>query len=160
MTGSPASVTSVASSSAQTTDVPAGTFNPCTDISDQALIDTGLDPDTKTEDFGGVPFVGWKFCAWEGPWYFLTVAVAEHTIEEVRANPSLTDFHDVEIPGRNAVEFFGTPDVKRDACLIAFEVKEKLIMLRLGSMYTANKVDDPCKVLRRHANDLNPELPN
>lgn len=62
------------------------TFNPCTQIPAD-VIKQLADPATVDPDAGLSHRPAWGVCEWRSSWYFLTVRVTSHTLEETKDNP-------------------------------------------------------------------------
>jgi hypothetical protein len=136
--------TSLPSSSNSTADI----FNPCTQLSDDVLRATGVDPTTKrvTTDAPTGP-TAWRICGWLSPDlpYMMSVASSSHTQEESRANPKLTGFRDVMIGPRRGLIYQDKSDTKGEICY--------------GWLSPKPITRDRCELAVKHATDLEPHLP-
>lgn len=140
-------------------------FNPCTDLSDEALRAVHVDPATKdtTIDPPEGPTT-WRICGWTsalGP-YYVNVASTTHTQDEVHSNPSVTGFAPVQVNGRSGLTFYSNSDSDRLSCYVSFPAEQGMFNVTVDWMYSERKSmteAPPCGLAVRHARELEPFLP-
>ncbi|WP_049793731.1 DUF3558 domain-containing protein [Hoyosella subflava] len=134
-------------------------YHPCIEIPDDALIATGVDPETAFADTSEVPSPGWRICSWDGTGYALSVYTMVRTLDELYTHPMYHQFRDVTINGREGVEFHVIRDP--EACTIAFPAAMGMTFVRT-SLVLANRMPPGstfCALAAQHAADLDPHLP-
>jgi len=138
-------------------------FNPCRELSSEALQAAQLDPSTKrvlTDPPSGPS--SWRSCNWKSAdgQFRVDVFSTSHTIEETRAKESVTDLKDVTVGQRQGVTFFESSDTKREICYVAFPAEQG--MFEVSAMWTrkASRDTDVCTLALERAVDLEPYLPN
>jgi hypothetical protein len=137
-------------------------FNPCTQLSDDVLRATRVDPATKsvTTDPPSGP-ASWRICGWQSTElpYFLDVASSSHTVEETRANDRETGFRDVAIGPRTALIHQDKTDTRGETCRVAIPAEQGMFVI--SATWRASKpiTHDRCELAVVHAKDLEPHLP-
>jgi hypothetical protein len=137
-------------------------FNPCTQLSDDVLRATGVDPATKsvTTDPAQGP-AGWRICGWYPPGrpYKMTVYSTLHTLAESRANEKLTGFRDVAVGTRKGMTYQDKSDAKGERCYVAFPAEQGMFEVSTTWTGSGTRTLDMCDVAIKHAADLEPQLP-
>ncbi|MEU7768385.1 DUF3558 domain-containing protein [Nocardia sp. NPDC049190] len=137
-------------------------FNPCTQLSDDVLRGTGVDPATKsvTTDPPSGP-ASWRICGWQSTElpYFVDVASSTHTVEETRANDKETGFRDVMIGPRASLIHQDKTDTRGETCRVAIPAEQGMFVI--SATWRASKpiTNDRCELAVGHAKDLEPHLP-
>ncbi|MEV6280423.1 DUF3558 domain-containing protein [Nocardia sp. NPDC051832] len=137
-------------------------WNPCTQLSDEALRKTRVDPATKsvTTDPAQGP-AAWRICKWtstEGP-YYVGVNSTSHTLDESRANQKLTGFRDVTIGPRNGLIYQDKSDTRGDICYVALPAQQGMVEITASWRASKPITADRCELAIGHAKDLEPYLP-
>ncbi|WP_254854218.1 DUF3558 domain-containing protein [Nocardia donostiensis] len=140
-------------------------FNPCTDLSDEALRATRVDPASKSTvtDAPTGP-VTWRICKWRSAEssYFVTVSSSVHTQDEARANDKLTGFRDVEIGDRAGLVYYDKADEDKLRCYVNLSATQGMYEVTVGWAYSKKDSipeSPPCSLAIEHAKDLEPYLP-
>ncbi|WP_245550807.1 DUF3558 domain-containing protein [Nocardia paucivorans] len=140
-------------------------YNPCTDLSDEALRATRVDPATKDADID--PPEGpstWRICAWDsidGP-YFVSVASTTHRQDELYSNPAVTGFRSVQVNERSGLSFYSSSDADHLSCYVSFPAKQGMFNVIVDWRYGERESmpqSPPCDLAIRHARELEPFLP-
>ncbi|MGW4632971.1 DUF3558 domain-containing protein [Nocardia sp. NPDC004415] len=135
-------------------------YNPCTELSADVLRATGVDPASKrtvTDPPSGP--ASWRVCSWypAGDPYVLTVASSSHTIDETRAKESVTVLRDTTVGGRSGIVF--REKSNPDGCYVAFPAEQGMFEVYASWLSNGAKDVDSCALAARHADDLEPHLP-
>jgi hypothetical protein len=137
-------------------------WNPCTQLGDDVLRSTGVDPATKsvTTDPPQGP-AAWRICGWYPPGraYKMTVYSSSHTVAESKANEKNTGFRDVTIGPRNGMTYQDKSDAQGDRCYVSFPAEQG--MFEVSASWTGNgaRTLDMCEIAVKYAKDLEPHLP-
>ncbi|MEV0031118.1 DUF3558 domain-containing protein [Nocardia sp. NPDC050793] len=137
-------------------------YNPCTELGDEALRATGIDPATKrviTDPPQGP--ASWRMCGWRAPDlpYTLQVGSSSHTPEETRSNPKVTVLNDVQIGSRPGLISQDKSDSKGLICYVTFPAEQGMFEISVGWMSSQPITRDRCELAVEHARDLEPILP-
>ncbi|WP_067474164.1 DUF3558 domain-containing protein [Nocardia amamiensis] len=137
-------------------------FNPCTQLSDDVLRATGLDPATKhvVTDAPEGP-TSWRICAWSStdlP-YRVDVASSSHTVDETRANDRETGFRDVMIGPRTGLIHQDKTDTRGETCRVAIPAEQGMFVISASWRASKPITHDRCDLAAEHARDLEPSLP-
>ncbi|MGW6623759.1 DUF3558 domain-containing protein [Nocardia sp. NPDC055002] len=135
-------------------------WNPCTEISDAALSEAGVDPATEEKGVAGVPQSGWEICGWGGPDYSITVYTTDKAVNEFEQKPGNVDFRDVTIAGRAGREFKVAGASKDLGCDVVFPANRGVVQLQIFNSALKTGLDDPCMYLERVGEVLVPIFPN
>ncbi|NMM86143.1 hypothetical protein B2J88_17500 [Rhodococcus sp. SRB_17] len=136
-----------------------GLFNPCTDIPDSVIEGVGLDPTTAASGIAGVEQPGWKICAWDGSWYYLTIFSTTYTVADIRENSEYVDFVDEPIGNRVAMQYRRASDSLREGCYLVFPADQGSIWINVEKILSRVQEEQSCVVARRAANQLESALP-
>ncbi|MFI5782595.1 DUF3558 domain-containing protein [Nocardia sp. NPDC051570] len=143
-------------------------YNPCQQLSDDALRGTRLNPTSKqvSVDSGQDVDAFTKSCIWnstEGP-YGVGVQSLRTTIDQVRQNPKYTDFRDVQVgPRKGLVHLDNTAaNGSKLDCYVSLPFAQGTIEVIMywdyGQEAKAPQLP-PCDLAISHAKDLEPYLP-
>ncbi|WP_431957534.1 DUF3558 domain-containing protein [Nocardia lijiangensis] len=141
------------------------TFNPCTDLSADALKAAKVDPaskDTVTDPPSGP--AAWRACQWvstQGP-YIVTVAASTHTQDEVLQNSTVTGFQPVTIGARSGLTYRDKNDPDQLECYVSFPSTQGMFNVILGWRYSERASitqAPPCDLAVQHAKQVEPFLP-
>ncbi|WP_171048243.1 DUF3558 domain-containing protein [Nocardia cyriacigeorgica] len=137
-------------------------FNPCSELSDEALHAAGLDPSTK--DVLTDPPEGpstWRVCNWKPAdrGYRIGVFSTSHTIDETRARDDLTDLKEVVVGPRNGLTYFDSSDTEREICYVAFPAEQGMFNISASWTRLGKRDLDVCALALERAVDLEPYLP-
>lgn len=146
------------SKGATTTAKPA-LWNPCTEISDAALTEAGVDPATEETGLGGHAQPGWEICGWTGRDYSLTVYSTDRTVADFEQKPGNIDFTDVTIADRQGRQFKEQGDTRNLDCDVVFPAAGGVVQLQVLNSPIAKGLDDPCDYLQRAGAVLVPIFP-
>ncbi|WP_028478678.1 DUF3558 domain-containing protein [Nocardia sp. CNY236] len=142
-------------------------YNVCRDpgIADDVLVGAGLDPATKsvfTDAPTGVS--SFRVCSWDPlddrygpPNYRVGVWSTSHTLEEERNKESVTILRETTVNGRRGhySQERGDP-----GCWLSFEAEQGMFMLDTRqTLRYGPDIDDPCEIITRYAESLEPHLP-
>lgn len=141
------------------------TYNPCTDLTVDALRAIKVDPASKSTvtDAPSGP-AAWRMCQWsstEGP-YLVTVASSFHTQEEVRGNDTVTDFQPITIGARSGLTYRDKRDPDKLRCYVSMPSQEGMFNLIVGWRYSERQSmtqAPPCDLAVSHAKGIEPFLP-
>ncbi|MFE6920301.1 DUF3558 domain-containing protein [Nocardia sp. NPDC057663] len=148
------------SSKGMTTTAKPVLWNPCTEISDDALRAAGVDPASEEIGAGGVPQSGWEICGWDGPDYSLTVYTTSKTIGYFEEKPGNIDFTDVTIADRQGRQFRVQGDTRNLWCDVVFPSNQGVVQLAVGNSPIADgPLEEPCEYLQRAGAVLVPAFP-
>ena len=139
------------------TAVEAKLFDPCTDLSNEALWQANLLPDSKSDL---VQFDGWHICSWDDStdWYRNTAIYStELRLVDFRANKTKTEFRDIEVNGRQALEYKEV-NTRELACTVGFETARGSVHVEVG--WLSNAPANRCQLAAEHASRLLPYLPD
>ncbi|WP_194819273.1 DUF3558 domain-containing protein [Nocardia sp. XZ_19_385] len=137
-------------------------WDPCTQLGDEALRKTRVDPATK--DVTTNPAHGpasWRVCSWnstELP-YFLMVLSTSHTQDESRANTKLTGFKDVTIGSRKGMTYQDKSDTRGDVCYVSLPAEQGMVEVAVSWRASKPITADRCERAIAHAQELEPYLP-
>jgi|SRR5690606_5048899 len=137
-------------------------FNPCTDMADEWLIETGLDPATKSTTVDPAEASSWRICRWDAvelP-YMVSVMSSSKTLEETRNSSTVIILGDATVGSRPAL----VTRVKSDAtdeltCYITFPAEQGSFTISLGWRASRPITADRCELATDHATDLEKHLP-
>ncbi|MGW6425801.1 DUF3558 domain-containing protein [Nocardia sp. NPDC055053] len=148
------------SSKGTTTTAKPVLWNPCTEISDDALRAAGVDPATEEKGVAGIPQSGWEICGWRGSEYSLTVYTTAKTVAYFEQRPGNINFTDVTIAGRPGRQFKVQGDSRNLICDVVFPTDRGVVQLEVGNSAIADgPLDDPCENLQRAGAVLVPTFP-
>ncbi|MFI7004325.1 DUF3558 domain-containing protein [Nocardia sp. NPDC050175] len=137
-------------------------FNPCTDLSDEALRAIHVDPATKyTVTDAARGGVSARICKWDstqGP-YFVTVSSTTSTQDDARKNDSLTGLRDVKIGPRSGLTYKDKSDEGNLRCYASLPAAQGMFEVTVGWRYGDPVTRDVCELAVEHAKQLEPYLP-
>lgn len=137
--------------------VEAKLFDPCTELSDEALRAAGVDPASKSDL---VQYPEWHMCAWGDAVdenRNLSVFSTEWQLADFRVNPTRTGFLEVSVDGRDGLQYMEVNRATR-SCAIGFDTARGSI--HVEASWILNPPNDPCKFALEEAHILLPYLPN
>ncbi|MFI9403097.1 DUF3558 domain-containing protein [Nocardia sp. NPDC052316] len=140
-------------------------YNPCTELSDDALRATKVDPGSKSvvTDAPAGP-VTWRMCTWsstEGP-YSVTVGSSTHTLDDARKNDTVTGFRDTQVGPRSGLIYQDKNDEDKLGCYVSLPAADGMFVVSVGWRYSQRASlpqAPPCDLAVRHASQLEPYLP-
>ncbi|WP_338772496.1 DUF3558 domain-containing protein [Nocardia vulneris] len=140
-------------------------FNPCTELSDEALRATKADPASKhvvtDAPSGGVVARICKWTSTEGP-YFVTVSSTSYTLDDVRKNTEAVVLGDVKVGPRSGLISGSKGDADKLECYVSLPAAQGTVDVSVGWRYSERSSmpeAPPCRLAVRHATDLEPYLP-
>ncbi|WP_280457144.1 DUF3558 domain-containing protein [Nocardia carnea] len=150
-----------------TTGEPHVEWNPCSELSTEALEATGARPETKHTSFDAPgDRAAVRMCAWDsadGSPYFIGVGSFIFTLEEFRQNDQVTGFAEVQINDRSGLTFYPagneTP-IRR--CYVGLPMAKGGLMIYADWRYSKRDSlpeSPPCGLAVQHAQTLEPYLP-
>lgn len=137
-------------------------WNPCTQLSDEAVRAARMDPATKdvTTDAPTGP-VDARICQWtavDGP-YFVSVSSTIYSLDDARKNDKLTGFRNVQIGPRASLIYQDKSDTKQLSCYVSLPAAQGMLEVSVGWMYGEPVTRDRCDLAVQHAKELEPYLP-
>ncbi|MEU7145129.1 DUF3558 domain-containing protein [Nocardia sp. NPDC046473] len=140
-------------------------FNPCTELSDDALRATMADPATKSvvtdAPEGGVVARICKWSSTEGP-YFVTVWSMNYKLDDLRKNDRVTVLRDVQVGPRIGLISTEQADDDKLRCNVSFPAAQGMFEVGVGWRYSERASlpqAPPCDLALRHATQLEAYLP-
>lgn len=140
-------------------------FNPCTDLPDDALRASRLDPASKhavtDAPTGGVVA---RICRWDatdGP-YVVSVSSLTYTLDDLRRNDRVIILRDVQIGSRSGLISQDKVDTDKLRCNISLPAAQGTVEVGVGWLYgdrASLPQAPPCDLNIRHATELEPYLP-
>lgn len=140
-------------------------WNPCTELPDQALTATKVDPGSKATvtdaPHGAAAF---RICRWdatEGP-YAVAVGSSTYSLDDVRRNPDLTGFRDVPVGTRTGLINHQKSDEDNLHCWVNLPWDKGMVYVSVGWFYSKRESmpqSPPCDLAVQHATALEPYLP-
>ncbi|CAM3618820.1 DUF3558 domain-containing protein [Smaragdicoccus niigatensis] len=130
-------------------------WDPCTELSDQALREAGAKPETKDD---AVKLKGWHVCGWQTTYdtYRLNVASSEDSLATLRKRAAYADFRVVEVGGRSGQTYLVAGD-RNGGCTVGFDSARGSVHVEM----TRRKAGDAaCQVALVVARKLLPNLPS
>ncbi|MBF6211087.1 DUF3558 domain-containing protein [Nocardia puris] len=149
------------STSTTTTPSVDNLLNPCTDISDEWLIETGVDPATEQDIVNPTDASAWRICGWRSvdlP-YRLDLLSTSRTIDEARANPDLEILREITIGSRQGLVLQNKSDSDGDICYVSLPAAQGMFEIAVAWRSSQPKTHDRCELAIEHATDLEPHLP-
>lgn len=140
-------------------------WNPCTELPDEALTATKVDPASKetVTDAPGGP-AAFRICHWdstEGP-YVVNVGSSTYSLDDVRNNADLTGFRDVQVGGRTGLINHEKSDEDNLHCWVNLPWSKGMVYVSIGWFYSKRESmpqSPPCDLAVQHATELEPYLP-
>lgn len=141
-------------------------WNPCSELSEDALKATGADPATRSTDFDAPgDRAAWRMCAWnatDGP-YFVGVGATVFTQEDVYKNTSVTGIEPVQVNDRSGLTYHlkGSEDPIR-LCYVSLPMHDGMLNVYASWHYSERDSipeSPPCGLAIQHAQTLEPYLP-
>lgn len=153
------------SSGKPTSGEPTVQYNPCSELSDDALRAMQVDPASKSTvtDAPSGP-VTWRMCTWsstEGP-YLVTVGSSTYTMDEARKNDTVTGFRDVQVGPRSGLMYQDKNDEDKLRCYVSLPSSKGMFVVIVGWRYSQRASlpqAPPCDLAARHASQLEAYLP-
>ncbi|MFC6011022.1 DUF3558 domain-containing protein [Nocardia lasii] len=145
-----------------TSSAPVALWDPCSQISDDALRVSGVDPATEESGIGGVHQSGWEMCTWKGDKYHLTVFSTGRTVAEFEQKPGYVDFRDVTFAGRTGRQYRVEGASMDLACDVVFSAQQGVVGIGIlnSPVLEPEELDDPCSYMRQVGEVLVPMFPN
>ncbi|WP_280507811.1 DUF3558 domain-containing protein [Nocardia flavorosea] len=142
-------------------------FNPCDELSAEALQAAGLDPATKktsVDSPDGQPSA-WKICFWrpaDRTPYAVSVGSSTFTMDDLPSNETVTGFEDVQIGSRAAKTYHQANSPTMLRCFVAFPsgsgMANVIVDWDASERETAPETP-PCTLAVEKAQQLEPYLP-
>ncbi|WP_228828637.1 DUF3558 domain-containing protein [Nocardia cyriacigeorgica] len=140
-------------------------WNPCTDLADEAVEATRANPASKSTvtDASSGP-AAFRICSWdstEGP-YKINVGSSTYSLDDVRNNPDLTGFREVEVGTRTGLINQQKSDEDKLHCWVNLPWAKGMVYVSVGWSYskrTSIPQSPPCDLAVEHAIELDPYLP-
>ncbi|WP_040796804.1 DUF3558 domain-containing protein [Nocardia higoensis] len=145
-----------------TTPVMDNLLNPCTDVPDEWLIESGLDPASERNTVNPAEISSFRICGWNAvdlP-YMVDLMSTSKTLEETRKNTSVIVLGDTTVGDRPAL----LTRVKSDAtdertCYVTIPAQQGAFTIVAGWRASQPKTRDMCELGIKHATDLEQHLP-
>ncbi|MGI5221361.1 DUF3558 domain-containing protein [Nocardia sp. CA-290969] len=141
-------------------------WNPCSELSEDALRATGADPNTKSAVFDAPgDRAAWRMCTWratDGP-YFIGVGATVFTQDDVYKNTQVTGIEPVQINDRSGLTYHlvGNEDPIR-LCYVSLPMQNGMLNVYASWHYSERSSipeSPPCGLAVGHAQTLEPFLP-
>src|SRR5690606_3426947 len=136
-------------------------LNPCTDVPDEWLVETGLDPSTERDIVNPTEVSSWRICGWQpvsGEKYRIDLLSSSKTLEETRANTSIVILGETTVGDRPALVNRNATDTAGDNCYVNFPAGQGMFAVAV-SWLAPDTPQDLCDLAIRHATDLERHLP-
>lgn len=141
-------------------------FNPCDELSDEALRAAGLDPSTKQTSVDSPTGGVWKICMWQpvdGTPYIVSIGTTTFSQEELPGNPTVTGFEDVQIGSRAGKTYHQANDPEPLRCYVSIPAAgggmHNVILGWRTSQKASIPESPPCTLAVERAKELEPYLP-
>ncbi|WP_459549575.1 DUF3558 domain-containing protein [Nocardia sp. X0981] len=141
-------------------------WNPCSELSEEALRATGADPAGKSTNFDAPgDRATWRMCSWDSvddP-YVIGVGATAFTQEDLRENTSVTGIRPVQINGRSGSTFYqnsGEDPIR--LCYVSLPMQKGMLTVYVNWRYSQRDSlpeSPPCGLAVQHAQILEPYLP-
>lgn len=153
--------------SSTTTGEPHVEWNPCSDLSAEALEATGARPETKDASFDAPgDRAAVRMCAWDsadGRPYYIGVGSFIFTLDEFRQNDQVTGFTEIQINDRSGLTFYPAGEDKPiRRCYVGLPMENGGLMIYADWRYSKRDSlpeSPPCGLAVQHAQTLEPYLP-
>lgn len=137
-------------------------FNPCSQISNDALTSVGLNPDSKnviTDPPTGPS--SWRVCSWRPAdrLYAISVMSTSHTLDEARTNEDHVDVQETTVNARPAIYSRDKTDTDRSACYVSFSAQQGMFEIRASWLNGDPSDGDICTIAMQYAVGFEPHLP-
>ncbi|MBF6357172.1 DUF3558 domain-containing protein [Nocardia higoensis] len=134
-------------------------LDPCTDIPDEWLIETGLDPSTERNVVNPDKISSWRICGWKptAANYRMDLLSTSKTIEDARANPNLTILREITIGDRAGIVSKDDFEGAR-SCYISLPAEQGMFEIAVD-WFGDRPAEAQCDLAIKHATDLEPHLP-
>jgi|SRR5690606_27965113 len=137
-------------------------LNPCTDVPDEWLVETGLDPASERNTVNPTEVSSFRICGWNAvdlP-YMVDLMSSSKTLEETRKSTTVIVLGEATIGDRPAL----LTRVKSDAedertCYVSIPAKQGSFTIVAGWRASQPKTRDMCELGIEHATDLEQHLP-
>ncbi|WP_446223846.1 DUF3558 domain-containing protein [Nocardia sp. IBHARD005] len=141
-------------------------FNVCSQLEDEALASSGLDPATKrtlTDPPTGPS--AWRVCNWQPAddrygvgLRKIGVFSTSHTLDDARVKEDIVDVQDTMVVGRPGLTFREKNDP--DGCFVAFAAEQGMFEVRVSWISNEGpRIGDVCDMAAKYAANLAPHLP-
>ncbi|MFE3547024.1 DUF3558 domain-containing protein [Nocardia sp. NPDC059177] len=119
-------------------------FDPCT-VPDSAVIAAGGDPASKDDNPFSVGREDWKGCDWDADGYYIGLIATTHTLDEFRTNDRFSDFRDITVGGRTAVQHYVGSQIPPNECQITFDTAQGRVSVSALRFLSSKSTTDPCQ---------------
>ncbi|MBF6354029.1 DUF3558 domain-containing protein [Nocardia higoensis] len=137
-------------------------LNPCTDVPDEWLIETGLDPATEQNSVNPTEVSSWRICGWDAmdlP-YMVDLMSSSKTLEETRNSTTVIILGDTTIGARPAlITRVKSDSADKRTCYVTFPAEQGSFTISLGWRASRPITADRCELAIKHATDLERHLP-
>lgn len=145
-----------------TTEAMDNLLNPCTDVPDEWLIETGLDPASERNTVNPTEISSFRICGWNAvdlP-YMVDLMSTSKTLDETRKNTAVIVLGDATVGSRPAL----LTRVKSDAtdeqtCYVSIPAEQGSFTIVAGWRASHPKTREMCELAIQHATDLERHLP-
>ena len=137
--------------------VEAKLFDPCTELPDTVLRKAGVRPDMKAD---AVQFEDWKICGWldaSDEDRSMTVYATSYRLSDFRANPTKSDFRDLELGSRKVMQYKQLHSRNR-ACVVGVDTASGSV--HVEAAWLTDVTFDTCAFALEQASILLPHLPD
>lgn len=143
-------------------------WDPCTQIDNDALVQAGVDPATRDnaiEDVHGVE--GWKLCSWHNrdvDWdHTLGVWSTTYTTDDFQVDnqdkPYLVDVTDISVAGRSGIQYRKAYDFPNSVCYLGIPYSGGIVQATILNTAPTELKQDPCITVTQTVEVLASELP-
>ncbi|GAB2656024.1 DUF3558 domain-containing protein [Nocardia goodfellowii] len=134
-------------------------WDPCTQVSDQALKQVGVKPETKESGVAGVEEPGWKVCSWNNADFDLVVWSTTFGIDDFKKKDGNTDFKDIAVAGRSGVTYHRARDTANEDCDLVFPAAQGAFSISIYNRASSTNVEPPCQRANKAAEVVVPLFP-
>ncbi|GEM29814.1 hypothetical protein NN3_08210 [Nocardia neocaledoniensis NBRC 108232] len=119
-------------------------FDPCT-VPEGALVAAGADPASKDDNPFTVGREDWKGCDWSAGGHYIGLISTTHTLDEFRANDRFSEFRDVTIGDRRALQHYVGSQTPPNECQVTFDTSRGRVSVSAMRFLSDKSTTDPCE---------------
>ncbi|MEV6323835.1 DUF3558 domain-containing protein [Nocardia sp. NPDC051787] len=158
--GSGTEGTATPSAVTDTSAATAALWDPCTQVSNSALQQIGVRPETKRSGVAGVEEPGWKVCSWNNEDFSVGVFSTIKKVDDFEKKADNIDFKDVTIAGRQGVEHRVASDKVDEVCSLLFNARQGTLQILIRNQTSSSNSTAPCTRAEKVAEILVPVFPS
>ena len=144
-------------------------WDPCTQIDNDALAQAGVDPATRDNAIEDVHDIeGWKLCSWhnrDADWdHTLGIWSTTYTTDDFRVDnqdkPYVVDVTDISVAGRPGVQYRKAYDFPNSVCYLGIPYSGGMVQATILNTAPTESKQDPCITVTQTVEMLASELPD